>query len=663
MKKAPPSPETVRAMKRFEEAERLFQERAYSQAVGIYQDYLGRFPKGPLVDTALMKTGAVYMAAEDYQQARQAFKRLVYECPKSPFAEDARFNVVLTYYNEADYRSALRYGKSFLKMATSRLQKSRIYNLIGYTCTADKRFKDAIKNYMDAYRLASDQDRMEIMRKVREVIIYLKESELNSLIGLYKKKAPGGYLRLRLAKKYASDDMLEPAMKVLSDFVSLFPHHDEFETALALMEELKSRALVKHSLIGCILPLSGPYRTFGTQALTGIEHALDRFNAQGHVNPIQLIIKDSKGDPNEAVRAIETLVLKDGVVGIIGPMITSESAAIRAQALKVPIMTLTQKPDITKLGDHVFRNFLTLSLQVKTIVEYATEDLGLRKFAIFYPHERYGVSFMNRFWDELIRYGAEVVGIESYEPDQTDFSNDIKKLVGLYYPRPKKSRKQQMLTSPETIARPSSDEQEPTDLFPEGQMRAAGGLELKQVLSSFYGTAPDQDEFPSSNRGESGPIIDFEAIFIPDSFEKVGLVAPQFLYHDVADVVLLGTNLWHSDKLIKTARRHVQGAIVPDGFFMDSPSPDVQDFVNSFKEVFGRTPAFLEAQAYDAAWILFQAANQPQVRSRQALKAALLEVKDFSGVTGLTSFDETGDAEKQLYLLKVEGDHFAQIKP
>jgi ABC-type branched-subunit amino acid transport system substrate-binding protein len=111
------------------------------------------------------------------------------------------------------------------------------------------------------------------------------------------------------------------------------------------------------------------------------------------------------------------------------------------------------------------------------------------------------------------------------------------------------------------------------------------------------------------------------------------------------------------------AGRYVQGAIVPDGFFLDSPSPGVQEFVKSFEEIFGSSPGFLEAQAYDAAAILFELVNQGNVKSRHTLKTALMEVKDFPGMTGLTSFDETGDVDKQLYLLTIKGRRFVQIRP
>jgi ABC-type branched-subunit amino acid transport system substrate-binding protein len=328
-------------------------------------------------------------------------------------------------------------------------------------------------------------------------------------------------------------------------------------------------------------------------------------------------------------------------------------------------MTLTQKPNITVTGDYVFRDFLTLSLQVKAIVNYAVGDLKLHKFAVLYPEERYGVSFMNRFWDELISHGAEVVGIESYGTEQTDFSDAIKKLVGLYHPRPEKPPEEQI------------EDEGVWERFLEPE-EETGWVDTQDTPEAPDDTFFDQDERPQEDQGaleeddheewsgekeEPKPIIDFEAVFIPDSFEKVGLIAPQLLFHDVADVLLLGTNLWHSEKLIEMARAYVQGAIVPDGFFVNSPSPRVQDFVNSYLEVFGSLPSFLEAQAYDAAWILFEAANKPGVRSRRTLKEAIMEVKDFPGVTGVTSFDETGDADKDLYLLRIEGGRFVQIKP
>jgi ABC-type branched-subunit amino acid transport system substrate-binding protein len=723
----PVSPEITIALESFERAERLFQEKAYSKALAVYKDYLDKSPRGPLADAAWMKMGLIYMAMERHAQSRKAFQTLLSDYPESPFVEDTRFNLMLTYYKEGDYASAARFARTALGDAKTTRQVFRINYLLGYTYSASRRFKYAVASFMEAYHHTSLQGRKEILSNVTKLIPHLKEEELTSLITLFGDRIPGGYLRLELAKQYASQDRVDPAIDVLSDFVRLFPDHEEMASASALMKELRAAAMVDRFLIGCILPLTGPYGTFGTRALTGIELALHEFNSQRHVHPVHLLIRDSKGDPEEAARAVESLAMSDKVTAIIGPMITSESAALKAQDLEIPIITLTQKPNVTETGDYVFRDFVTPSLQVEAVVGYAVQDLGLQRFAILYPDEPYGVSFMNKFWDALLTRGAEVTAIESYGPDETDFGDPVKRLVGLYYPR-REITEEEVLAEEEAwnlYAAPGEDEtgwlniEQPLEFIspighegplderyepyteddqyayygpyaePEGyqvdeeapeeeavltapeEMGDVDGtptveheeLLLGEPLDFFYEADVDEEEVPPKEPGGPQPIVDFEAIFIPDSHEKVALIAPQFLYNDVSGVLLLGTNLWHSQELLETAYSYVQGAVVPDAFFIDSPSARVKAFVKRYKEVFGNPPAFLEAQAYDAAWILFRAVNQPRVWSRKTVKKALMEILDFQGVTGVTTFDVTGDVMKDLYLLKIEGRRFVQIKP
>jgi branched-chain amino acid transport system substrate-binding protein len=644
-------PETVRARQRFEEAQRLAERQAYSEALSIYRNYLESEPGGPLADTALMKSGLVLMAAGRYGEGREAFQRLLLQYPESPFCNDARFNMVLAYYTEGDFESAVRYGESALTVSPTGEQESRIRNLMGHVYVAAGEFQRAFESYVKAYESSRDEDKPEILSKVKDVVSYLDEQALLSLLDKHGGSTPGGYLRLQLARGYAAEGLTEAAMAVLYEVLELFPEHEETKTAQVMLEELRAEARVDRYLIGCILPLSGRYAEFGNRAMEGIELALNEFNALPDVHPVELAIRDSKGDPDDAVRALENLVIEEGVIGIIGPMVTSPSVAARAQALRVPIITLTQKPDITATGDYVFRNYLTLELQTRALVRYAVQDLGLRRFAVLYPDEPYGVTSMHRFWDELLRYGAEVVGVESYGPDETDFRDCINKLVGLYYPRLEEPSEEVVYQEPDESNEVSDAEE------------GADGPSEPQTLPEGPGVDDRDMESPEGEDEGASPIVNFQAIFIPDGFEKTGLIAPQLMYHDVTDVLLLGTNLWHSDKLIEIAGNYVEGAVIPDGFFADSPSPRVQQFVERFNAAFERPPAFLEAQAYDTARIFFGLVNTPEVRSRLALKTALLGLRDFPGVTGRTAFDETGDVDKELYLLTVKGARFVQIKP
>jgi ABC-type branched-subunit amino acid transport system substrate-binding protein len=158
------------------------------------------------------------------------------------------------------------------------------------------------------------------------------------------------------------------------------------------------------------------------------------------------------------------------------------------------------------------------------------------------------------------------------------------------------------------------------------------------------------------------PIIDFDAVFIPDAPKKAGLIIPQLAYYDIEDVQLIGTNLWHSDKLLEMTRQYIQGAVLPEGFFADGNASHVQAFTLEFERAFGENPGFIEAIAYDSAGILLQFLSNTAIHFKSRLKDELLNMVDFQGVTGRTSFDYQGDALKKLYILRITGSRFIEVE-
>src|SRR5574340_122393 len=133
--------------------------------------------------------------------------------------------------------------------------------------------------------------------------------------------------------------------------------------------------------IGCILPLSGRNAAYGNGALDAVLLAARVFDASKETR-IRVLIEDSQSEPAIAAAAVGRLA-EAGVTCILGPLGSQEAleAAREAQRLKVPILTLTQREGITGIGDYVFRNFLTAAMQIRTVVQYAQAELGLRRFA------------------------------------------------------------------------------------------------------------------------------------------------------------------------------------------------------------------------------------------------------------------------------------------
>src|SRR3989344_3887288 len=149
-------------------------------------------------------------------------------------------------------------------------------------------------------------------------------------------------------------------------------------TGTAIAEEAVPTAqpLPLNARVGVILPLSGRYAAFGEQALKGILLAADTFGTTFELNKglsLEIIVKDTKDDPLASERAVEELAADKDVMGIIGQLlsVTAIGAARKAQELKLPMITLSQKQGLTGAGDYIFRNFLVPAEQAKAVVDYA----------------------------------------------------------------------------------------------------------------------------------------------------------------------------------------------------------------------------------------------------------------------------------------------------
>lgn len=376
------------------------------------------------------------------------------------------------------------------------------------------------------------------------------------------------------------------------------------EQAVQLRDRLAG-VRVQSRVLGVILPLSGRYAAFGRAVQRGMELALEQLGSVEF--PVQLIYKDSGGDPETSARAVSELANTDQALAALGPLtgVAAEAAAARAQLERLPLLTLSQRDGLAETGPYVFRSSLTSTLQARTLARYAVEEKGLRSFAVLAPDNRLGQDMSRRFRAEIERLGGRIVASQSYVPEATDFRRQILQLKG---------------ENPN--ARQSAGSEERT---------------------------PQQAKLP------------FEALFIPDYAEKVGLIAPQLAYYGVRGVDLLGINGWNDPQLVRLAGEYVEGAVFPDGFFRYSPYPFVQSFVNSYFERYGEEPTILEAQGYDAAAILLAQFSQGAELSRDGLRESLSRLWNYPGVAGSTSFDQQGDAQKVLFLLQVQNGNIVQI--
>lgn len=455
-----------------------------------------------------------------------------------------------------------------------------------------------------------------------------------------KREFPHEVLLFKLALVLEHGAQADGARAALEDYLKTYPSGVYATRARATLEGLGTPS-VSPKTIGVLLPLSGPKAAYGRLARQALELALEG-------SSVRVVVRDTKDDEATAAAAVESLVQEEGAIALLGPVFRSESmaAAVMAQRLGVPILTISADEAVAHVGPWVFRNGVTNAMQAKAVVKHAMEVLGLSSFAVLHPRHPYGVELRDHFWDEVVRRGGQIRGIEAYDVSATTFSSQVKSLVGRLEPARRPDYRGALLAC----------EEQPD---PYRVKRCRDGA-LKNLR----------------------PIVDFEGLFIPDYATTIRMVAAALAAEDIIVeqdprrlrviektlgrspkiVTLLGASGWNSDKITDSTGRTVENAVFVDGFFAESDDERTARFVQVYRERYSRVPRlYPEALIFDSARILRSIIDTQGPSDRAALAEALRTVVRFPGVTGTTSFAGRTDAQKELKILRIEDGAIVQV--
>ncbi len=569
----------------------------------------GEKPEEEPRDVLLFNMGEFLFSKGDFANAGLNFRELIEQYPASPLANEAKYKLGICYEKVGRYEDSLSLFREVLPLSLSPLRKSMIYFMMAEDYSGLGDSFEALRWHTKAMESAEEEaQKGEIWQRIQEILDHrLSFAQLQEVQFIYQGSPISGYAAFRMAQIYFDEENVEQSKKLIYRVMEEFREQPYYPQVKAFFERIKEKSIPERNVIGCILPLSGENRTYGIHSLHGIELAIHAFEPNYGGMPIKLVIKDSKSSPSEAETAVEDLVDEERVMAIIGPLlsVTSEAAAIKAQELGVPIITLTQREDVAEIGDFVFQNCLTNSQQMKALVSFAMDEMDLSRFAILYPRDLYGIKLMYLFIDEVLRTGGEIMGVQSYDNEQMDFGGQIKRLVDLQ----------------------------------EGEAQHEEG-----------------------RKKDFEPIIEFDALFIPDYWDRIGLIAPQLAYYNVIGITLLGTSAWNSPELVSEGGKFVDGSLFVDGFFKESRYPRIKEFVRDFRNTFESDPTILEAQAYDAMDLCVQVLTDQEIYSHRQMRDGLMGVMVFDGVSGLTSFDAEGKPNKIPFILTVKKGGIQKIE-
>jgi len=178
----------------FSKAEKLFQAKSYQKAREAYNEYIARFPDGPLVGGAFLKIGAIHVALGSHSKARDVYQRLIDAYPGSSFARDARVEILISYYYEGMYSEVIEQAADFLKGTVPRVSFLRTHLLLGDTYLAMGSPVDAVTNYVLAYKKAKDSEKKGVISRLEEAVAQLESEEFVFLLNRTEDGFPAGYL-------------------------------------------------------------------------------------------------------------------------------------------------------------------------------------------------------------------------------------------------------------------------------------------------------------------------------------------------------------------------------------------------------------------------------------------------------------------------------------
>jgi branched-chain amino acid transport system substrate-binding protein len=188
--------------------------------------------------------------------------------------------------------------------------------------------------------------------------------------------------------------------------------------------------------IGVNIELSGPAAVQGTAYQNAVKMVADQINADGGVDgrDLELVIRDNKSDPTEALQVTKGMVENDDVVAIVGggSSPTTMSTIEYVQGEGVPIVSMGSSDAIVNPVDErswVFKVPAGTDMVVDVILEEFEKE-GISKVGFISVDNPYGDAGLQAFTNRAPEAGLEVVGTEKFQPTDKDYTSIVTKLVG-----------------------------------------------------------------------------------------------------------------------------------------------------------------------------------------------------------------------------------------
>ncbi len=192
-------------------------------------------------------------------------------------------------------------------------------------------------------------------------------------------------------------------------------------------------ALAQTVKIGWLSSLTGPLSSAAIAENQGVQLAVDEINKAGGIlgKQIELLTRDTAGDPTKAVNFAQQLAFSDKVQFVIGPVNSGEGLATTPILAKagVPNIIIGSIDELTDAAKYplAFRAINTNRQWISTANAYALGTLKKSKIAIIADTSGYGTASAKTAQELLDKAGIKPVYSVLVDPNKTDLSDEMAK--------------------------------------------------------------------------------------------------------------------------------------------------------------------------------------------------------------------------------------------
>jgi len=193
----------------------------------------------------------------------------------------------------------------------------------------------------------------------------------------------------------------------------------------------KSVAQTNSIKVAAIVPLTGNASDQGNWVREALLVAKENINKDKNIE-IELFFEDSKGgNPSEAITAFNKLVSENNLDALItwgsGVGVALIPLANENQLVQIGVATAT--PAYAIKSDYSFRIFPSTIFEGAFNARKIFNDMNIRKAAVMYTNNDYGVSEKESFVKEFEELGGKVVASESIDLKLSDYRAQVTKIM------------------------------------------------------------------------------------------------------------------------------------------------------------------------------------------------------------------------------------------